>query len=448
MCFSVDMDRTRRQVILSCSTLIFSLICINEQFGNVDIDPKQKIYPSPAVHMMVRSRTRSRHRDSENISSPGIPEPQKHSTTPKSIIKQTCEDILQRGHWKTWTEHGFQRDFENKLFSNPLKPDWPFKRFPAFLKWKRQNFTGTWAGTDNCDIREPTKTEKYTCLQKMGGAVGFIGDSRTRQLWRAFQLYINNQEYPFIDKQLYHDVSEDMILENPDLKTSESNRIEQNIELQLKYFWSQDLDNHDLSMTTHVRQGLSDTVHPDKARKPGNMVIIGDHILHPLLKLTDNTAKFENLTIDEFISAKFVQPFRRTVMAHIIVKLKWNADLRVYMLPAAYPIREAQVQENIIKAVDSYNYQFESLINELNGVTGGRFVWVGAMVGLSLSPHGVPLVPDSTHLNWPIGKHNDKAVHLVSTHVSLFNILFNYHCDKLNVTFSSGLKSSCCKKSE
>ena len=161
--------------------------------------------------------------------------------------------------WSSFNLYGFER---NGL-TNPFHPDYPIHPWPPGKLWPEQNYTGNWVSNDNCEIshRQPNLKQNLT--------IALIGDSRTRQLYRSIELYLQNKSCCFYDRQSVKYLANNSI---PGIS-------------RLVYYYSRWWN--DLKTGTLVSR-----VKRELEKNDGNFVfIIGDLLLHKLLAILPKTQK-------------------------------------------------------------------------------------------------------------------------------------------------------------
>ena len=213
------------------------------------------------------------------------------STIPKHLAKKqnTCESVLHTGAWHNLELFGFERTVNSttnhavqEIISNPRDPRYLLVPWPPYKFWTEQNYTGTWK-TSGCDLMPDfSKNQLSTCFENGKRHVHFVGDSRTRQLYRSFSMILENNTI-FIDRQ---GVKEDTRI--IDGITTVSYTYSQ------CFFCSQ--------MKSYVLDSIKDrlkkirlhnlaTGHDPKERTK-LVVVIGDQVLHPAkARFEDNKQK-------------------------------------------------------------------------------------------------------------------------------------------------------------
>merc|ERR1711893_570235 len=95
---------------------------------------------------------------------------------PRSVTENgvKCRDLLTIGHWKNFKKMGFERIVNNQTITNVYDKRYP-KVFPPFNIWPQQNYSGTWGGRQNCELRNFTRDELAQCFSKT--QIWFFGDS-------------------------------------------------------------------------------------------------------------------------------------------------------------------------------------------------------------------------------------------------------------------------------
>ena len=136
------------------------------------------------------------------------------------------------------------------------------------------------------------------------------------------------------------------------------------------------------------------------------------------------------------------------ILPGLIELIKDNNNLQVTFLASHSKIVDRPRMIFVNSLLDEYNKQLKALIQELLvelkefGVGESRLSFMDVLPRIAETlGDKIPLVTDTTHLNWPIGKNNNKPTVQVPTQLTINNILLNFYCrDK----FKKNESEYCC----
>ena len=154
-----------------------------------------------------------------------------------------CDSLHHTGKWKNFKNYGFSRTIESESISNVYHPKYPMKMpflhdFPD-----KQNFTGEWIGENGCELKQMTKSELETCFRgpdlKRFTSIRFIGDSRTRQIYKATKSHLMNSTWFLDDKSVTNEkISIDGVVN-------------------ISYYWSNGFENKVVNIENHYGNHLN-----------------------------------------------------------------------------------------------------------------------------------------------------------------------------------------------
>ena len=102
-----------------------------------------------------------------------------------------CESLYHSGKWKNFKQNGFSRKFENETIKSIYQLNYPFagngKKRGRFEP--DQNFSGTWVGESECEIKILTRNHLEECFTGTT-KISLFGDSRTRQIYHSLNSYL------------------------------------------------------------------------------------------------------------------------------------------------------------------------------------------------------------------------------------------------------------------
>ena len=139
--------------------------------------------------------------------------------TNKNLQKpDKCLNLLLNGGWNnsTFKMNGFSRklDYSNKtheiykIIEHPYHPEYHQARYSP---WANQNWTGTWESQDDCKIeRKWYRAQLDQCFDEGNSHIMIVGDSRARQLSRAFEVFLDTDNFgkQFLDSHESGEVTE------------------------------------------------------------------------------------------------------------------------------------------------------------------------------------------------------------------------------------------------
>ena len=95
--------------------------------------------------------------------------------------------------------------------------------------------------------------------------------------------------------------------------------------------------------------------------------------------------------------------------------------------------------------IDEYNKQMSETLTDLHE----NLHWVSVARDVSLSPSGIPLLPDCIHFNWLLNdlvnifNSNNTEINQVDTHLAILDVIMNVYCSGRIEARDS--KVSCCQ---
>ena len=135
----------------------------------------------------------------------------------------SCENIATHGRWKNWKQHNFNRYVKingtNITITNAIDKRYPITSelkahnldylprsgqlnyWYPFLPWKYQNFSGNWISDENCKTDHLTEHQLKKCFDHGRSGIMVIGDSVSRQMLKALELYVRNETCCFYDSK-------------------------------------------------------------------------------------------------------------------------------------------------------------------------------------------------------------------------------------------------------
>lgn len=335
-----------------------------------------------------------------------------------------CKNLLTHGKWTNFTLSGFSRYVNSSKtksmikITHPYHFDYPYKPWPFFKPWNRQNYTGTWMSAENCEIKKLSQTEITQCFDSGRKRVVFIGDSRTRQLANALSKRFNN-ESSFQDTQFYH------------FKNYYRKRHIGRID----YIWSQ-----------HFGENLPGFVNGVKTI--GNfsgLLVIGEHILHPLERYIKKNPEYESESAELLVHIHknpgvWIKRLVIDKLKIILDELKFLIQ-DILLVGSSHRYVDKLFNPVYVKLINEYNFQLKSLVDSYRNDGFYRIEFLSVIAEIGVSPTlGIPLAIDGTHLNWM-----DVETVLVPAQISLTDVILNYYCrDKSVRKLVPGSSIFCC----
>lgn len=341
-------------------------------------------------------------------------------TTEFSKICKKKLSILHDGFWKNLKLNGFERIVNSKTIKTPWNRLYPLKPWPPYYFWNIQNYTGEWFGYG---LKNKNLLKLDLCLQNTH--LHFVGDSRTRQLYRSFKQYL-------LENETFYDTQTELEL---------NDRIP-NI-VNISWNWSQTFSQkRRKKFMKALNSGLQAQVLPsiyskikriDKNSKL--VVIVGEQILHEMEHVFKNIQSVEliknyNDKIEEWVFTKIIEPLIFGTLGKIIDILVKFDFLSMIFVGSHFRLVDREKMVLYKSIIDEYNKQMSSLIENVK--TGynfkkGKLEFISVLSKISIG-NNFPLVLDGTHLNWPISQYNNRSTFQVPTHLAFDEILLNYLC--------------------
>lgn len=364
------------------------------------------------------------------------------STTTITKTDDPIDVIFENGKWEDWEEHGFEREvYINGTLTkitNPLDPNYPTDVWPPYKLWTQQNFTGKWTippenNKNGYILHRFNKQELANCFNSGLNRIAVVGDSRGRQFTRSVKLYLEGVDSPWDDRVRHAGFNDNVP------KVAE-----------LKFYWSSSFipKYNDWKMGGHLSDAL-------KTGWDGNssLIIVGQHVIHPIHWLSGGKdivqIEYFNKTLKKMVREpvkndtswtyeNVVKPFVSSgLLKKVLTALNEQPWLKIVFLAAQYPIRfPKEIQPHSNKYIEAYNFYMKDIIKSQNHE---RLKWFEASTKIGLSPNGVPLTPDGTHLNWnheymkKTMKLTDKEIKnqklkMTASHMAMNDVIFNWAC--------------------
>ena len=195
--------------------------------------------------------------------------------------------------------------------------------------------------------------------------------------------------------------------------------------------------------------------------KNSSFVIIGEHLLHPLLHFSHGTGVIGNQYSIKDIKNNFwvrdnvVAPINAKIMPGIIKKMIEKPWMKVVFLGCAYTIHFPmwdnlrlhtenkqlfnrhycdQYNDELGKVIEAANKKLEN-----NGIN--PILWFPVVKSIGRTPDGIPLAVDGVHFNWVEADISrgfthwkkqfpgwDGKLNISSVHRSIVDVIFNIGC--------------------
>lgn len=391
------------------------------------------------------------------------------ASTPTSTITKSpktnsekCRSLLTVGEWINWKDAGFSREIKSNTGEitktrDPLNSNYPDPP-PPFREWTKQNYTGTWASSKqhkNCKLLRFHRADVKSCFSDSERIV-VIGDSRTRHIFRTLGFILTGVD------------EENGVWFDTKLPSTKELKIE-NLPW-MKFWWSGSFDSdvvEKIKSSGHkkVKNDQSSKLEPkivealNDESQNNSLVIVGEHLLHPLLHFTHATGiighnyNIDYIKTDNWVRDNVVFPIKQKIMPEIVKSLKKKPWLQVVFLGCGYTIHFPMWDQLRLHTpnkqlfqrhyCDQYNDELGKIIaganNEFPGVN--RILWFPAVTEIGRSPDGIPLTVDGVHFNWVEADVSrgfthwkrqfpnwDGKLNISSVHRSIVDVIFNVAC--------------------
>ena len=362
------------------------------------------------------------------------------NNNPNFYQMSNCNKMMNFGSWQASTLNisGIRR-------LNGVITNHPFSEGEIRFDRGKVKFNGTWVN-NFCEIPDITEKYKNKCFGEndIPTKILVLGDSRARQLTRAIQVYLTNAS-DFLDP---HDGASLLKLDF-NIPSPEENKIN------LMYRWSLKL-NHSFKLLVCQLDLIFSEI--DKDPDQPMMVIISEHLLHPIQHCWDKDCLVEASDFESWVAKNVVEPFEDEYLFKMVKYLKNYPKLQIIFTAAAYRVYNSKPHfpkyerieswyRNLIGVglVDQYNNQLSKIILKasLENNLVDRLKWLGVANGVTIAPESfqyIPLLSDGTHL-----ATRNEVGGLVDSHKILVKIILNSFCgDKI----TANSKNSCCVKNE
>ena len=112
--------------------------------------------------------------------------------------------------------------------------------------------------------------------------------------------------------------------------------------------------------------------------------------------------------------------------------IKKYENLQITFLPSHSKIVDRERMIFNSKLLNEYNKQMKQIIQNLkteHNFNEDKLNFMDILTSIAETPNDkIPLVSDTTHLNWPISKFNSKSTVQVPAQLTINNILLNFYC--------------------
>ena len=396
-----------------------------------------------------------------------------HKTDIPILKLKQCKSMLTEGKWVKWTDSGFSRSVtldNGEVISvrDPLHPKYPDAP-PPFLEWTKQNYSGVWGSTTNCELLTFHESEVQKCFNP-SNRITIVGDSRTRHIFRTLSFILQGTDQE-------NDVWFDTKIPNTKEVKFENQPF-------LKFWWSGSFDSNILEKIKGHKSNQASKLAPrivealnDQSQNT-SLFIIGEHLLHPLLHYTHGTGVIGNkydldvIDSDFWVKTEVVNPIKTEIMPKIVNTLLEKPWLKVMFLGCGYTIHfpmwdnlrlhTPNKQLFMRHYCDQYNLELGNLIQKVVGENSdfkNRLLWFPAVTNIGQSPDGIPLAVDGVHFNWVEADISrgfthwkktfpgwDGKLNISSVHRSIADVILNVACfeNKSILSKNHKHKNFCC----
>ena len=365
---------------------------------------------------------------------PGVLNPDLNSDHNPVKITKKCASTLKTGSWSNFVFYRKSNNAKPTVVQRFRQNTQRFFKFPPFSRSFAQTplewYEGNWKPGENCSLKQLGFQKVTDCIDKKGKVV-VVGDSRARSLSLVMDhIYLYPNKTAPITKINRGETDVQFTLRSQ-MEYLEDERL-------VKYVRSYEFVETDAVGVSGIEDAI-DLI--NNSRFKTSALIISDHVLHPIkifARLSHNFVSGKNKTqlqIDEannvvvsevsdekWIEKTVINPLK-SMMPKFLDLLEKNPDLLVIFLASHLPYRRQQIEVHTKRYISSYNTEVRKVIG---GMNHDRILFMDVVEKLGLSPTGLSLAVDGTHLStWRDIIYYD---HIWPSQQNIVEIIFNLVC--------------------